>query len=328
MLPRDTDWVGTPPIKCQGIKTKLVPFIFRSVIWRPEGDDRWIEPFFGSGVVALNLAPARDLLADSNEHIVRLYRAIKDDELTPSRAREYLQHHGRLLELGGAEYYYEVRERFNHGGSSLDFLFLNRSCFNGVIRFNRKGAFNVPFGHKPGRFTQAYTTKIVNQVAWAARQMRGRRWQILHQPWEQTLGMARKGDFVYLDPPYIGRHTDYYDSWDERDAARLAERTLALPCGFAASMWLENRHRRNDHIAEHWNGVELRVCTHFYHVGSTQDLRNEIDEALLIRQDRPHRTRANSARSARQRRLPLRPGWRCSAMQRSTSCSGPRARFA
>ena len=58
---------------------------------------------------------------------------------------------------------------YNTEKSPLDFLFLNRACFNGLIRFNRKGEFNVPFGHKPERFSKAYITKIVNQVEWVAK---------------------------------------------------------------------------------------------------------------------------------------------------------------
>jgi DNA adenine methylase len=59
------------------------------------------------------------------------------------------------LKKGGQDYYLEVRKRFNEFGNPLDFLFLNRSCFNGIMRFNSKGGYNVPFGHKPERFAQA-----------------------------------------------------------------------------------------------------------------------------------------------------------------------------
>lgn len=122
-------------------------------------------------------------------------------------AREFLECEGKKLAAGGAEYYYEVRQRFNEKQSPFDFLFLNRSCFNGVMRFNRHGQFNVPFGHKPQRFAPAYITKIVNQIGWAAKQMQGKEWEFRVAPWEETLSQAAPNDFVYLDPPYIGRHT-------------------------------------------------------------------------------------------------------------------------
>ncbi|MGI8855785.1 MAG: DNA adenine methylase [Thermomicrobiales bacterium] len=282
-LPFAIGYVGTPPIKCQGIKTKLVPFIFRSIKWNAGHDGRWIEPFLGSGVVALNLCPDRALLIDTNRHIIGLYQAIQQGEINATTVRAFLTQEGKKLSIGGAEYYYEVRERFNRMASPYDFIFLNRSCFNGVMRFNRHGEFNVPFGHKPQRFSQAYITKIANQVKWAAGQMRGKDWEFRVAQWDDALSSAQRNDFVYMDPPYIGRHTDYYNTWGDADAVRLASATQGLPCGFALSMWLENRYRKNSHIEQQWSGLEMRVCSHFYHVGSTEDLRNEIDEALILK---------------------------------------------
>jgi len=282
-LPVKITHAKAPPIKCQGIKTKLVPFIFSSIEWTPTAESRWIEPFLGSGAVALNLAPQRALLSDTNHHIIAFYKAIQSGELTSESVREFLVAEGKKLTKHGADYYYEVRERFNTHGSSFDFLFLNRSCFNGVMRFNSQGKFNVPFGHKPQRFTPAYITKIANQVNWAAKQMRNKDWEFRVAKWDKILSETQPDDFVYLDPPYIGRHTDYHNSWSEEEAARLATTAKNLPCGFALSMWLENRYRKNKHIEECWSGLELRVCSHFYHVGSIETLRNEMDEALIIK---------------------------------------------
>ncbi|MBI1761439.1 MAG: Dam family site-specific DNA-(adenine-N6)-methyltransferase [Acidobacteria bacterium] len=282
-LPLKITHAKAPPIKCQGIKTKLTPFILNSILWKPTDDARWVEPFLGSGVVALNLAPPRALLTDTNQHIIAFYQAIQRGEFTSSAVREFLVTEGEKLAAKGADYYYEVRERFNTHGSSFDFLFLNRSCFNGVMRFNRHGKFNVPFGHKPQRFAPAYITKIANQVNWAAKQMRDKDWKFRVAKWDETLGAVKPDDFVYLDPPYIGRHTDYYNTWDEEEAARLAKVAQTLSCGFALSMWLENRYRKNGHLDECWAGLEVRVCSHFYHVGSVETLRNEIDEALVIK---------------------------------------------
>lgn len=282
-LPHNISHVGVPPIKCQGIKTKLVPFIFSSIRWDGKADGQWIEPFIGSGVVALNLAPQRALLSDTNKHIIGFYQAIQRGEMNRESAREFLECEGKKLAAREAEYYYEVRARFNEGHSPFDFLFLNRSCFNGVMRFNRRGGFNVPFGHKPQRFAPAYITKIVNQIGWVAKQMQGKEWTFQVSHWEEALKQADTEDFAYLDPPYIGRTADYFNSWDIIEAEKLSEAVKELSGGYALSMWLENRYRKNEHIAQAWSQGEMRVCSHFYHVGSTETLRNEIDEALVIK---------------------------------------------
>ena len=281
-LPMRIDRVQVPPIKCQGIKTKLVPFIAGSVAWCSGHAGRWIEPFAGSGVVAFNISPERALLADTNVHIIRLYREIQSGKVDAASVRGHLEAESPKLRAGGADYYYEVRSRFNREPTSLDFLFLNRSCFNGLMRFNRSGQFNVPFGHKPERFSKAYITKIVNQVAWVAARMHAKDWEFRVADWRETLAEAEAGDFVYLDPPYIGRHTDYYNGWTVEEAEALADVARRTPAGVALSMWQENQYRRNDHLDEHWNAFETRSFSHFYHLGATESLRNEMREALAI----------------------------------------------
>ncbi len=282
-LPFILQRVGVPPIKCQGIKTKLVPFIASQICWQEGKNSTWIEPFLGSGVVAFNLLPEQALLTDSNRHIVEFYQAIQGRSLTRETVRQFLQDEGKMLHQQGEDYYYEVRQRFNLSGNPLDFLFLNRACFNGLMRFNSRGDFNVPFCRKPQRFSQSYITKIANQVDWVARQMAGKDWKFRVALWEETLETAQSRDFVYLDPPYIGRHTDYFNGWNAEEAERLASVARSLTCGFAASMWLENQHRQNDHIHQSWQGLDMRVQQHFYHVGSKEDWRNAVSEALLIK---------------------------------------------
>jgi DNA adenine methylase len=280
-LPRTVKHVLVPPIKCQGIKTKLVPFIVRSIAWNGKG--RWIEPFLGSGVVLFNVQPERAFVNDINPHIIRLYQMMYDGSVSAEEVRAYLTAEGKKLLLEGEDYYYLVRERFNKTGNPLDFLFLNRSCFNGVMRFNSKGAFNVPFCRKPDRFRQAYVTKIVNQMSQIRHIMQGKHWEFRVGDWRACLETVTADDFVYLDPPYIGRHTDYYQQWSEHDAAELARLARTLPCGFALSMWKANKYRLNEHLGRYWHGLVERTFPHFYHVGSTKHLRNAMEEALLIK---------------------------------------------
>lgn len=152
-----------PPIKSQGIKTKLVPLIRDLVAQQDHA--RWLEPFMGTGVVGFNIARGNSLLADTNPHLIAFYRRLHSGEIDAAKVRAFLQSEGALLERNGESHYYAIRERFNRDHCSLDFLFLNRAGFNGMIRFNRKGAFNIPFCKKPSRFSKSYITKIVNQVA-------------------------------------------------------------------------------------------------------------------------------------------------------------------
>lgn len=307
-LPREVNSVYVPPVKCQGIKTKLVPFILASIVW--DGTGRWIEPFAGSGVVTFNLAPRRAVIADVNPHIIRLYRAIYDGEITAGDVRAHLEQEGAKLEETGPgadeSYYYRVRDRFNEEGDPLDFLFLNRSCFNGMMRFNSDGQFNVPFCRKPERFRKAYVTRIVNQVADLRELMAGKDWTFVCRDWREVFEECDPEDFVYLDPPYIGRHTGYFNTeWTEQEAAELAEAARDLECGVAASMWKENQYRVNEHLQEAWGWAVERTEQHFYHLGATEDLRNEMEEALLVTPGFEAQLEEGEARAGRQEELGL-----------------------
>ncbi|MCI0578988.1 MAG: DNA adenine methylase [Chloroflexi bacterium] len=152
-----------------------------------------------------------------------------------------------------------------------------------MMRFNQNGEFNVPFCRKPDRFQPAYITKIVNQVKIIQGIMQGKDWEFRVEDWRECLETLNGDDFVYLDPPYIGRHTDYYNQWSEQDAIALARVAQSLSCGFALSMWKENRYRSNKYISEYWGDSIERTKAHFYHVGPTEDLRNSVEEALLIK---------------------------------------------
>ncbi len=270
-----------PPLKCQGIKTKLVGEIGR--IAQTQDFQRWVEPFCGSCVVALNVQPKRALLSDTNIHIIRLYQEIQSGNLTAALAKSFLEEEGNKLRTQGEPYFYAVRERFNTCPTSLDFLFLNRSCFNGVMRFNRSGKFNVPYGHKPERFAQAYVTKITNQIKRISEVISSCDWTFASKDFRQTLESAEPGDLIYADPPYAGRHVDYFNSWSEADEIELENLLKQLPCGFILSTWHSNEFRKNALIEQNWNDPRFHILLreHYYHVGSTENLRHPMIEALI-----------------------------------------------
>ena len=269
-----------PPIKTQGIKTKLVPWIQEHVQLKEGG--RWIEPFMGSGVVGFNVRPEKAIFSDSNPHIIKIYQDINAGKITAGIVRSFLEKEGAVLKERGKAFYYEVRERFNEKHEPLDFMFLNRSCFNGMIRFNRKGGFNVPFGHKPERFAKAYVTKIVNQVKDIQELCSLNEWEFLCQDFKQTFSLATENDFIYCDPPYEGRHTDYFNAWNEEKDRELFELLSQTDSKFILSTWHSNEHRENQRIEEYWSKFHVITREHFYHLGAKEKNRKPMLEALVM----------------------------------------------
>ena len=177
--------------------------------------NKWIEPFMGSGVVGFNIVSNHHIMNDINTHIINFYNAIKTREITPQTVREFLETEGNNLRNssdGGQTYFREVRERFNFSNHQLDFLFLSRSCFNGLIRFNSRGKYNVPFCKNPDRFSKAYITKIVNQIDSVSRLIDDS-WEFTNNSFEDTILRATEQDMLYCDPPYMGLNTDYFSKW-------------------------------------------------------------------------------------------------------------------
>lgn len=269
-----------PPIKSQGIKTKLVPLI-RSVVPK-QFPGRWVEPFMGTGVVGFNVAPGRALMSDTNPYLVGFYQAVLEGSVTSSKVRDYLKTEGAVLLEVGEAHYYSIRDRFNREHSPLDFLFLNRAGFNGMMRFNRRGEFNIPFCRKPNRFAQAYVTKIVNQVEAVSNLLAEGRFQFAVQSFEQAILDAGEGDLIYCDPPYIDRHTDYFNGWTEKDERYLHELLKASPAQFILSTWAENSYRKNESLKELWSDFQVVTQEHFYHVGGKLENRSSMTEALVI----------------------------------------------
>jgi len=268
-----------PPIKIQGIKSKLIPLIQASIVLKP--DTLWIEPFMGSGVVGLNVAPKNAIFADLNPHIINFYSSLKNGTINSNIVYAFLKENSGIFSKKGIEHYYYIRERFNESHDPLDFLILNRSCFNGMIRFNKSGKYNVPYGHKPDRFSKAYITKIVNQVKHFEYMIKFNNWIFVCQSYEDIISQADSNAFVYCDPPYIGRHVDYYDSWDESHEQKLKECLISCEARFMLSTWDNNQYRVNPYINKIWSGCEKITKEHFYFIGAKENNRNTMVEALL-----------------------------------------------
>jgi DNA adenine methylase len=273
--------VIVPPLKSQGIKTKLVPWILEHV---PRVEGRWIEPFFGTGVVGFNANFPRAVFNEINPHIINFYRGIQTGAITPAVVDQYLREEGDKLRSAGNEgydHYLLVRERFNSSFGSLDFLFLNRAGFNGMMRFSKAGKWNIPFCQKPDRFRAGYRTKIVNQVR-AIQSRMCATWEFQNGPFKEVIAEAREEDFIYCDPPYFARHTDYFNRWGDEEEQALYDELQATAAPFILSTWHHSPWRENPSIEKYWNKFRIVTRSHFYHAGAKEKNRNEIVEALVM----------------------------------------------
>jgi DNA adenine methylase len=196
-----------PPLKWAGGKRWQVSHVDQ--LWKPHAHRRWMEPCCGALGMTLGIRPERALLNDRNAHLMNflchLQRGLVIGDLVMAYDRTlYDGHRDRFnaLVAGGGS---ETRE-----AASL-FYYLNRTCFNGLSRFNRRGGFNVPFG----RYTSVtYTRDFSAYVPVLA-------------PWTLTRGdfaqvVLEPDDFLYVDPPYDGTFDKYSaDPFTSADQRRL-----------------------------------------------------------------------------------------------------------
>ncbi|MCL2520729.1 MAG: Dam family site-specific DNA-(adenine-N6)-methyltransferase [Spirochaetaceae bacterium] len=273
--------VKIPPLKIQGIKSKLVPSITHLALPNIDKNTTWVEPFMGSGVVGFNMSPQKVIFADTNKDIITFYQSIQQGTITPQIVYDYLQKETLLLACQGESYYKLKREQFNEERNPLDFLFLNRSCFNGMMRYNSKGKFNVPYCHKNERFSKAYITKITNQINWVYQLIyKNYHYTFLCADFREALINLPNNHFIYADPPYIDRYNDYYNNWAEQDELDL-HKLLSKTSKFLLSTWHSNRYRTNTYIDNLWQNFNLTTTEHFYHLGAKEINRVAINEALI-----------------------------------------------
>ncbi len=291
MVPRENlremgNKVFVPPIKSQGIKTKLVPFINELILSSGISlAGNWIEPFFGTGVVGFNTPmKGRRIVGDTNPHIIHFYQGIQSGAIDECSVRTYLEAANDLLlraDENGYAYYREVKDRFNKYFDSYDFIFLSRAGFNGMMRFNSKGQWNIPFCKKKDRFAPSYITKICNQIKNVKQIIEESEWEFDCVSFEDTIAKARRGDLIYSDSPYFGRYADFYNAWSMEDEERLCDLLTHSDAYFILSTWHHNDFRENPLIMKLWSKFHIYTREHFYHGGGKIENRKPMIEAFI-----------------------------------------------
>jgi DNA adenine methylase len=161
----------------------------------PTFEGRYIEPFLGSGSIFFSLQPRHSILSDMNDDLISAYQALRDDY------RKVLLHLRTHASKHSKQHYYKVRDEFrprSAASKAARFLYLNRTCWNGLYRVNLNGRFNVPKGTKSNVILQTDDFASVSRMLKSA--------ILICSDFEAVIDRAKEGDFIYADPPYTVRH--------------------------------------------------------------------------------------------------------------------------
>ena len=232
-----------PVIKYRGGKSKEIPHFLQYI---PQDYDRYIEPFLGGGAVYFYLEPQMAIINDVNERLMNFYMQLRDDYPTmrgqlDELQKRYEENQAQFKELkalhpdervpnANEDLYYYIRDLFNHpDGSYLDsviYFFINKTAYSGMIRYNAKGEYNVPFGRYPNLNTRLITQQHSDLLQGA---------ELHNRDYSEIFAMAGTNDFIFLDPPYDCVFNDYgniemANGFDETEHRRLAADFRNLPC--------------------------------------------------------------------------------------------------
>ncbi len=214
---------GKPFVKWAGGKRQVINELLKYV---PDEFDTYYEPFVGGGALLFELSPKKAVINDSNEELMNVYNVLCNEEKFKKMCNLLNSYETKHSE----EFYYNIRNKdrsktaFNRLSDytrAARTIYLNKACFNGLYRVNSKNEFNVPFGKK----THVNTYEGSNLIT-VSNYLTMNDVKILSVDFEEAVKDAKKGDFVYFDPPYDSdtkSFTSYTETgFDKSEQTRLA----------------------------------------------------------------------------------------------------------
>ena len=233
-----------PMIKYRGGKSKEISHFISNM---PENYNRYIEPFLGGGALYFYLEPRNAIINDVNTKLYSFYKQMQEEYPSARKQLDELQvvyeqnqkeyeelkkkHPEDRVENKNEALYYKIRDMFNHKIKSeyLDavvYFFINKTAYSGMIRYNAKGEYNVPFGRYKNLNTKLITDKHYELL---------KRTEIYNYDYSEIFNMAGNNDFIFLDPPYDCVFSDYgneayRDGFGEDEHRRLANDFANLSC--------------------------------------------------------------------------------------------------
>lgn len=234
---------------------------------------RYIEPFLGSGAVFFHLAPKRALLSDSNHELIETYQVIRDDwRRVIKELRKHKRNHSK-------QYYYSVRSMRPRcpATRAARFIYLNRTCWNGLYRVNLRGEFNVPIGTKTSVFLDTDDFESISKLLTKA--------ELRTSDFEDVIDEAGPKDLVFVDPPYTVKHNhngfikynEKLFSWSDQE--RLRDAVIRAISRDALVVVANANHRS---IRELYRGLgEHKILTRSSVLAANSRYRGEYQELIV-----------------------------------------------
>lgn len=212
-----------PFVKWAGGKRQIIDELKKYI---PDEFNTYYEPFIGGGALLFELAPKKAVINDSNAELMNVYQVLCDDSKFKKMCRVLNNYEANHSE----EFFYEIRNKdknkntFNRLSDytrAARTIYLNKACFNGLYRVNSKNEFNVPFGKK-----SKVNTYDGNNLITVSNYLTMNDIKILNKDFEEVVSYAKKGDFVYFDPPYDSDN-NIFTSYTEEGFGKDEQRRLA-----------------------------------------------------------------------------------------------------
>lgn len=261
-----------PIIKWAGGKRQLLIELRKRL---PKKFNRYFEPFLGAGALFFDLQPQKAFINDFNHSLINLYQSCRDNSVELKNELQKLQDEFNS-DLNKSEYYYKKRIRYNQiiNKDSYEeaalFVFLNRTNYNGLYRVNSKGEFNVPFGQK------LKVDLMINRIDEIYQLLKNS--IITEGDFELACLEAKKGDFVYFDPPYYNTFVNYQaDGFSKDEQLRLFRLFVKLS---SKGVYCMLSNSNNDFIKELYKDFNIEVVSVKRLISRNASLR--ISEEVII----------------------------------------------
>ena len=271
----------TPLVKWAGGKRQLLDELKMHM---PKKYKTYYEPFFGGGALFFAIQPKNAVINDLNTELANLYRTVRTNNSYKKLLETLDKHEAEHSE----EYYYNLRNidrnkeaynKMNRYERSARTLYINKACFNGLYRVNSKGEFNVPFNGK-----KTIKTYELNNLYAMHEYLSSNNIKICSKDYEKVVGTAKKGDFVYFDPPYdVLEDKQSFTSYTKVDFGKKEQERLCKVfkrlSKRGVKLMLSNSN--TNFIKELYKDFNIHIVKARRNINSKGDNRGAVEEVII-----------------------------------------------